>query len=179
MNAYPAIVLGTVDGRHKYKRVSITITSGENDEYYIHVFNSIKSSCLLFLRFNFEPKYATPDSAGAIHNAMEEVFPGIKIAKCWAHLMRAFPKYKTTKFSSERRYDEFVGDVYKLHSFNCDETFQYARALFNTKWKRRTNEKAAFVWFSENWFTDETCRWYVGATSPGLQIVNNPQERGN
>ena len=98
VNGYPVIVLGTVDGSHRYKPVSVTITSGEKDEYYVYVFNSIKSSCLLFLRFNFEPKYATPDSAGAIHNAMEEVFPGIKIAKRWAHLTRAFPKYKAPKF---------------------------------------------------------------------------------
>ena len=87
MNGFPVIVFGTSDGEHKYKPVSVTITSGESEADFTRVFNSIKQACLEFLDFVFTPQFAMADSAPAIHNAMVAVFPCVKlkVAKCWAH----------------------------------------------------------------------------------------------
>jgi hypothetical protein len=178
VNGYPVIVFGTTDGEHRYKPVSVTISSGETESDYSRVFQAIKNACLGFLDFIFTPSFAMADSAPAIHNAMVKVFPGVKVAKCWAHVARGLPPQKSS-FSSQQRYEEFFGDVRKLHSFISDETFDFARSLFISKWSSKTKEKKGFQWFNEWWLTDVKCRWFAGATGPGLQVVNNSQERGN
>lgn len=116
------------------------------------------------------------DAASAIYNGAAAVFPDIKRAMCWAHVV---PKVKA-KLSLLSGGDEvkrlMMCDIYILQLATDEEEFIAMTSLFKSKW--RTEGSRTFMeYFTATWL-DSNANWYEGftgkqgSTNNGLEGTN-------
>ena len=138
-NGFPCLIQGTVDAKHSFKLMGFTISMKEDEAAFTDAFKAVKDALRCFFQYDWNPMFAMADAAGAIHNALLNVFPHVKVAKCYFHMRQAIVQNKS-RFSTEANYEQFMAETETLASLSSEEQFLAALELFKHKWQRK--EKA-------------------------------------
>ena len=165
-NGYPLLILGTVDANNKFRLIGSTVSMHEDEHAFTTALQAVKNGLFLFCEYNWCPSYAMADSAGAIHNALLAVFPGIKVAKCYFHMRQAIVHNKA-RFRTEANYEQFMEDTKMLAGLPNEEQFLQGLSMLERKWVRRELDMMS-NWFMPYWGTEIKRNWFVGFTAPGL-----------
>jgi hypothetical protein len=176
IHGYPTLIIGTMDSNHQFKVLAIFFSRKEDTLAYIDALQKVKNAIQYFFEFDWSPRQSMSDSAGAILNALVQVFPDIIQAVCYFHLKKGLKDHKPC-FSSEENFEMFGADVESLSNFGEEEMFDEALSLFQIKWEKK--EKVATEWIMREWGTGTNRRWFAGATEAGLPRVNNSLENYN
>jgi hypothetical protein len=166
-----------VDANHSFHLLGFTVSMKEDELAFAQALEQMKDSYLQFFGHIWNPLYAMADSAGAIHNALSAVFPGIKIAKCYFHMRQAIVQH-AADFSSPQNYENFLKDTENLASLPFEEQFLAGLKLFTQKWIRR-EPSLMRSWFLPYWCTETKRSWFVCFTFTGLPNTNNTVESRN
>ena len=175
---YPVTVVGTVNRNHNFKLVAVGVSRYENEVANKLILDTIEGGLKELINFEWSPKVAMSDRAGAISNAFKALFTCAtpKLAKCYFHVKKGLKDNKW-RFSSEKNYEQFEKDCSALGAFDQEDEFLHGLRLLDKKWRSR--EKAAMDWFLEEWGTELYRCWFSGFTPAGLPNTNNAVERFN
>ena len=174
---YPVTVVGTVTRSHQFKLIAIGVSRHEDQQANELILETIKDGMRELIDFEWTPRVAMSDRAGAIANALTAVWDGLdKLAKCYFHVKKAL-KDNRHRFSSETNFEKFQNDCSLLAAFDDEDQFLEGLRLLDRKWRAR--EKDAMNWFLKEWATEAYRAWFSGFTPPGLPNTNNAVERFN
>ena len=174
---YPITVVGTVTRSHQFKLIAVGISRHEDEQANKMILEMIKNSMDELINFEWSPKVAMSDRAGAISNALNSIWGDMeKLAKCYFHVKKALKDNKH-RFSCESNYEKFEADCGLLATFEDEDQFMQGLQLLDKKWRAR--EKAVMDWFVREWATEAYCAWFSGFTPAGLPNTNNAVERFN
>jgi hypothetical protein len=180
-NGFPIQSVGTIDVNHHWKRIALAVTRYEDQTAFEKLLNVLKDALSNFFGFVWQPLYSVPDSAGAIQNALVEVFRptetfgGVQVFTCYFHNKQALNNpVNKARFSSEQNRAHFESDIERIHGLSDTAAFCNAITLFKRKWIRK--EKDATAWYMQHWGSSY---FHCGATPPGLPITNCILEADN
>ena len=116
--------------------MGFTISMKEDEAAFTDAFKAVKDALRCFFQYDWSPMLAKADSAGAIHNALLNGFPHVKVAKCDFHMRQTIVQNKS-RFSTEANYEQFMAETETLASLSSEEQFLAALELFKQKWQRK------------------------------------------
>jgi len=101
---YPVTVVGTVNRNHNFKLVAVGVSRYENEVANKLILDTIEGGLKELINFEWSPKVAMSDRAGAISNAFKALFTCAtpKLAKCYFHVKKGLKDNKW-RFSSEKK----------------------------------------------------------------------------
>jgi hypothetical protein len=90
---YPITVVGTVTRSHQFKLIAVGISRHEDEQANKMILEMIKNSMDELINFEWSPKVAMSDRAGAISNALNSIWGDMeKLAKCYFHVKKSFER---------------------------------------------------------------------------------------
>ncbi|CAF3910915.1 unnamed protein product [Rotaria sp. Silwood2] len=151
------------------------ISTDEDSECFIHLFNSINA---LFLQEFNEPCPINPimaDGAPAITNALNMVFPNSRRLMCWSNMIKKCRHHRN--LVNKNDWLMIDKDIHALQLAFTDDIFDRGVFLLLQKWNQIPLIKQFVNYFTEQWVSN-LCYWYEGAafskpsTNNGLESLS-------
>ncbi|CAF2829230.1 unnamed protein product [Rotaria sp. Silwood2] len=149
-NNLPLLVFGSTDANRHFKPFGMALISTDEDsECFIHLFNSINA---LFLQEFNEPcaiNQIMADGAPAITNAQNMVFPNSRRLMCLSHMIKKCRDRHHRNLVNKNDWLMIDKDIHELRLAFTDDIFNRGVFLLLQKWNQIPSMKQ-FV----NYFTD-------------------------
>ena len=172
---FPVIVVGYTDNTKRFFCSGIVISSKEDTETYLWIFNNIKEY-LRIRGLDFAVKNAVADNAAQISKAVSDFDENLLRTNCWAHIARLIKPviFKIKNF-------DLKGPIYSeirfLQSLTSSELFEKGVELFKRKYAQFSQTQLFLQEFSSK-FLETNSNWNESydVFSPS---TNNALERFN
>jgi hypothetical protein len=171
-NKWPVLAMGTLDWAHKFRTISLGVSSHQDQAAFEVLFASTTEGIQLVHGILYQPTYTLQDGAKEIYNASKQVLKPKEIGSCYFHCIQSVVKRKH-KFQTMENFQEFLNNVQTLHASQSKEEYHNAAMLFISKWNDREPEHSA--WFDDEYFTWRQT-FFAALTPPGLPAANCSQE---
>ncbi|CAF3469772.1 unnamed protein product [Rotaria sp. Silwood1] len=175
-NNLPLLVFGSTDANRHFKPFGMALISTDEDsECFIHLFNSINA---LFLQEFNEPcsiNQIMADGAPAITNAQNTVFPNSRRLMCWSHMIKKCRHHRN--LVNKNDWLMIDKDIHELQLAFTDDIFDRGIFLLLQKWNQIPSMKQFVNYFTDHWVSNLRY-WYEGAaygkpsTNNGLESLN-------
>lgn len=176
-NNYPANTLGLLGKAGQFCIVLFLLAQTEDQAAVRNGVRSLKETFARFLNFDFNPTEAMMDACLALRIGFTDVFPDIRLAVCFFHMMQALVRNKNRFRDAEQNYPKFRADVRGLHTLDDSDAFQAGLDLLKRRWQAK--EPLVVSWFFPHWGVPGKMEWNVSATAWGMPAVNNANESNN